>query len=89
MFKDKLIVWKEGDTWLMGCRRFDILAQGSTLKEAWERFSRAFTIEVLGRIQPDGTFPGLPLLTPEVLANYVSKEVKNEATYPLTIVMSY
>jgi hypothetical protein len=70
---DSLLSWKEGDTWLVGCRHIYVVAQGPTLKEAFRRFCRIFTATVIERMNEDGTLGPLPAPPTEVVKEWERK----------------
>jgi len=72
----KLLCWKEGEHWLIACRHFDVVAQGSTQEEAFKRFCQTFT--VLDRTNEDGTIGALPVPPPDVLAKWEAKAAMTE-----------
>ncbi len=62
----KLLTWKgESGVWLCAHKHFDVLTQGSTREEATCSFLKVFAIEVMLRLQPDGTFDPPMRVTPE------------------------
>lgn len=42
-----ILRWREGDNWLVACEKFDVLSQGSTLEEAWQRWTSTFALTAL------------------------------------------
>lgn len=42
-----MLRWREGDNWIVASKKFDVLSQGATLEEAWQRWTSAFAMEML------------------------------------------
>jgi len=42
-----MLRWREGDNWIVASTRFDIISQGSTLEDAWQRWTSAFAFTML------------------------------------------
>jgi hypothetical protein len=42
-----MLRWKENNTWIVACQKFDVISQGSTLEEAWHRWTSSFALTSL------------------------------------------
>jgi len=65
-----MLRWREGDYWLVANERFNVLSQGSTLEEAWQRWASQFTFEMLWHSKKGTT---IPPPDPEVLVRWLTK----------------
>jgi hypothetical protein len=45
--KNGMLRWREGNSWIVASSKFDIVSQGSTLEEAWQRWASAFATTML------------------------------------------
>lgn len=68
-----LLCWREGEHWLVACKHFDIVAQGPTKEEAFNRFCKVFTATVLDRTTEDGGIVDMPVPPPDVVEEWERK----------------
>lgn len=71
--QDGLFCWKEGDSFLVACRYLDIMAQGPSLEEAFDRFCRSFTMDHLIRLENPGKFSPIPIPPEKVITEWEAK----------------
>ena len=45
-----MLRWREGDYWIVASKKFDVISQGPTLEEAWQRWTLAFALTMLHHI---------------------------------------
>jgi hypothetical protein len=45
--KHGMLRWREGNSWIVASSKFDVISQGSTLEEAWLRWTSSFAFMML------------------------------------------
>ena len=67
---EALLCWREGEHWLVACRYFDVVAQGPTKEEAFDRFCKTFAMTVILQTDETGNIVAMPVPPPDVVKRW-------------------